>query len=89
VAFRYRRRARWRAGVAAVIGLGVILWFGPTLAVPALAFVALVYYAHQLAAVASGDDRVPHPSLAFVIVVNATAVLLVQALLALDSARTA
>jgi uncharacterized membrane protein YhhN len=89
VTFRNRRRARWRAAVAAVIGLGLVMWFGPTLVVPALALPALVYYAHQLAAVAAGDDRVPYPSLAFVIVVNAAAVLVVQVLLAIDSMRTA
>lgn len=65
----------------------MVFVFGPVLAVPALALVALVYYAHQLAAVVAGDDRVPYPSLAFVIVVNATVVLFVQALLAYDSLR--
>jgi hypothetical protein len=89
VSFRNRRRALWRAAVAGLVGLGFVLWFGPTLAVPALALVALVYYGHQLAAVVAGDDRVPYPSLAFVIVVNSAIVLVVQAVLALDSMRAA
>jgi hypothetical protein len=52
--------------------------FGPLVAVPVVALVALVYYAHQVAAVLLGDEGVPYPSLALVIVVNAVVVLAVQ-----------
>lgn len=78
--FRYERNARRRAEAAALGGLCVVVVFGPLAAVPAVAFVALVYYAHQLVAVLAGDDGVPYPSLALVIVLNAAAVLLVQGL---------
>ena len=50
------------------------------------AMVALVYYAHQLAAVLVGDEMVPYPSLAFVIVVNCLVVLLVQLLVLFEGA---
>jgi hypothetical protein len=81
MAFRYRDRARRRAVVAAVFGLAVLMLFGPTFVVPAIALVAFVYYAHQVAATISGDDEVPYPSLALVISVNSLVVLLVQVLL--------
>lgn len=89
MAFRYQRRARQRAALAGLVGLSVIFVFGPTLAVPAIALIALVYYSHQLAAVAAGDEQVPYPSLAFVIVVNASVVLGVQVLLTFDAMRAA
>jgi hypothetical protein len=80
MAFRYQGPARRRAAVAALIGVIIIVVLGPELTVPAAALVALVYYAHQLAAVLAGDEMVPYPSLAFVIVVNCLVVLLVQLL---------
>jgi hypothetical protein len=40
-----------------------------------------VYWGHHLLAALSGDDEVPYADLAFVIVVNATVVLVVQVLL--------
>jgi hypothetical protein len=89
MAFRYQGLARRRALVAGLVGLTVVLVFGLELAVPALALVALVYYTHQLVAAAGGDEGVQYPSLAFVIVLNAIVVLLVQALLAFDSMRAA
>jgi len=52
--------------------------------VPAVALVALVYYAHHVLAVAGGDETVPYPSLAFVITLNALIVLLVQVLLLVE-----
>ena len=78
VAFRFQDNARRRAALAIALGLSVVLIFGPLLLLPAIAFVALVYYAHQVAAVLAGDERVPHPDLAVVIVLNASVVLLVQ-----------
>jgi len=80
MAFRFEQNARRRTALAAVFGLGVVVLFGGVLAIPAIALVALVYYAHQLAAVLLGDERVPHPDLALVVVINATVVLLVQLL---------
>ena len=80
MAFRYQRSARRRAAVAAVLGLALVVVVGPLLALPAIALVALVYYGHQLAAVLAGDEGVPYPSLALVIVVNALIVLLVEVL---------
>jgi hypothetical protein len=82
MAFRYRARARRRAAVAALVGVTLVGVFGPLLLVPAVALVAFVYYAHQVAATLAGDPEVPYPSLALVITVNALVVLLVQALLA-------
>jgi hypothetical protein len=79
--FRHRRRATRRAVVAGLVGIGLVVSFGPTLAVPAVALVALVYYVHHVLAVAAGDESVPYPSLAFVISLNALIVLVVQALL--------
>jgi hypothetical protein len=78
MAFRFQRSARRRAAVAGVLGLALVVVVGPLLTIPAVALVALVYYGHQLAAVLAGDEGVPYPSLAFVIVVNALIVLLVQ-----------
>ena len=46
-----------------------------------IALVALVYYAHQVAAALAGDEHVPYPSLALVIVLNSLVVLIVQVLL--------
>jgi hypothetical protein len=84
MAFRYEGRARRRATVAALVGLSVIVVFGPLLAVPAVALVAFVYYAHQLAGVLAGDEGVKYPSLALVIVVNSLVVLLVQLVLVVE-----
>ena len=70
-----------RAALAAIVGLMAVLLDGPELAIPAVALVALVYWGHHLLALLSGDDDVPYADLAFVIVVNATVVLVVQALL--------
>lgn len=78
MAFRYRAHARRRATVAALLGVSMVAVFGPALIVPAVALVAFVYYAHQVAAAASGDGEVPHSSLALVISLNALVVLLVQ-----------
>jgi len=80
VAFRYQGHARRRAAVAGVVGLSLVVVVGPILTIPAVALVALVYYAHQLVAVLAGDEGVPYPSLALVIVVNSLVVLLVQIL---------
>ena len=80
MAFRYEHSARRRTGFAAVGGMGLIAVFGPLAAVPAVALVALVYYAHQLVAVLAGDEGVPYPGLALVVVLNASVVLIVQAL---------
>ncbi len=88
MAFRFRHHARQRATFAAVVGVAIVAIFGPTLMVPAVALVALVYYAHQLVAAAMGDVDVPYPSLAFVIVVNSVAVLLVQALVFVSGLQT-
>lgn len=81
MAFLRRRVALSRAALAAVVGLMAVLLDGPELAIPAVALVALVYWGHHLVAVFSGDDEVPYADLAFVIVVNATVVLVVQVLL--------
>jgi hypothetical protein len=88
VAFRFQDHARRRAVLAGLLGVGMIALFGPVLAVPAVAFVALVYYVHQVIAVLVGDERVAYPTLALVIVVNAAVVLAVQALLTFDALRT-
>ncbi len=75
----------WRSGTAAgLLGLAAVVALGPTWAIPALALVALVYYGHQVVATWNGDDSVPYPSLALVVVVNALVVLLVQAILAVE-----
>lgn len=87
MAFRYRTHARRRAAVAALLGLAGVATFGPSVAVPALALVAFVYYTHQVAATLFGDTEVPYPSLALVISVNALIVLLVQLLLAAKGLR--
>lgn len=68
--------------MAGLVGFAGVVLLGPELVVPALAFVALVYFSHHLAAVVRGDPNVPNPSLAFVIVVNSSVVLAVQLLLA-------
>ncbi|HWL91189.1 MAG TPA: hypothetical protein VNP90_07465 [Actinomycetota bacterium] len=81
MSFLHRRVALSRAALAAVVGLIAVLLDGPELAIPAVALVALVYWGHHLLAVLAGDDEVPYADLAFVIVVNATIVLLVQVLL--------
>ncbi len=78
MAFRFQHHARRRAQAAAVLGVVLVVLLGPLVAVPALALVALVYYAHQLAAALLGDDGVAYPSLAFVIVVNSLVVLVVE-----------
>lgn len=84
MAYRYQRSARRRATIAALAGVSLVAVFGPLLAVPAVALVALVYFVHQLAAVFAGDETVPYPSLAFVIVVNSLIVLLVQLVIFLE-----
>ena len=81
MAFLNRRVALSRAALAAVVGLMAVLLIGPELAIPAVALVALVYWGHHLVAFLSGDDKVPYADLTFVIVVNATVVLVVQVLL--------
>lgn len=80
MAFRFRHHARQRAALAAIVGVIIVAVFGPQLMIPAIALVALVYYVHQMAAVVAGDGEVPNPSLAFVVVINALVVLLVQVL---------
>jgi hypothetical protein len=85
MAFRFQQRARRRAAAAALAGVALVVFFGPLLAVPALALVAFVYYVHQVVAALDGDETVPYPSLAFVIVVNSLVVLLVQGLLLVES----
>lgn len=89
MAFRYQPHARRRAVVAALLGVAGVVVFGPTLAVPAIALVAFVYYGHQVAAVLFGDTDVPYPSLAVVITVNALIVLLVQVLLVVKAFEVA
>jgi hypothetical protein len=81
MAFLQRRVALSRAALAAVVGLMAVFLGGPELAIPAVALVALVYWGHHLLAALSSDDEVPYADLAFVIVVNATVVLVVQVLL--------
>jgi hypothetical protein len=78
VSFRFEAQARRRTQIAAVAAVLLVVLLGPLLAVPAVALVALVYYGHQLAAVLLGDDRVPYPALAFVIVICSAVVVLVQ-----------
>lgn len=78
MALGYVSRARRRAVLAGLVGVCLVFVFGPLLAVPSVALVAFVYYVHHLAAVVAGNEGVPNPSLAFVIVVNALVVLLVQ-----------
>jgi hypothetical protein len=80
MAFLRRRVALTRAALAATVGVLVVSLGGPELVIPALALVALVYWGHHLVADLGGEE-VPHADLAFVIVVNSTVVLLVQALL--------
>ena len=75
-----RRVVVVRAAMAAVLALIAVVLGGPELAVPAIAFVALVYWGHALVSSLAGDE-VQHADLAFVIVVNAAVVLIVQALL--------
>jgi hypothetical protein len=84
VAFRDRDRAVRRASAAGLVGLAAVLVLGPTWTIPALALVAFVYYAHQVVATWRGDETVPYPSLALVVVVNSLVVLLVQVLLAVE-----
>ncbi|HJU57606.1 MAG TPA: hypothetical protein VJ774_02600 [Actinomycetota bacterium] len=80
MAWRNQRKAQRHAVVAALVGLAIVAAAGPLLLVPAIALVAVVYWSHHLASVLSGDQDVPYPNLAFVIVVNGSIVLLVQAL---------
>lgn len=89
MAFRFQDHARRRAVAAGLVGVSLVTLFGPLLVVPAIALVALVYYSHQIAAVMSGDLDVPYPSLAFVIVVNAAIILVVQALVFVEGLRAA
>jgi hypothetical protein len=81
MAFPGRRVALSRAALAAVVGLMVVVLAGPELLIPAIAFVALVYWGHHLLTALAGDEEVPYADLAFVIVVNSAVVLMVQALL--------
>ena len=81
MAFPRRRVALSRAVLAAIVGLMWISLDGPEVVIPAVALVALVYWSHHLLAALAGDEEVPHADLAFVIVVNSSAVLLVQILL--------
>lgn len=81
MAFDRRRVALGRAALAAAVGLMAVFLAGPELAIPAVALVALVYWGHHLLAALSGDEEVPYADLAFVIVVNAAVVLVVQMLL--------
>jgi hypothetical protein len=89
MAFRYQGPARRRAAIAGIVGVILIVLFGPLLAVPSVALVALVYYVHQLAAVLAGDEGVAYPSLALVIVLNALAVLFVQLVVFVEGFRLA
>ena len=84
MAFRDRRRAARRASAAGLLGIAAVVALGPTWAIPAIALVALVYYGHQVVATWNGDETVPYPSLALVVVVNALVVLLVQGILTLE-----
>ncbi|GIU97576.1 MAG: hypothetical protein KatS3mg013_1379 [Actinomycetota bacterium] len=83
--FGGRHRARRRALGAGLVGIAGVAVFGPTLAVPAVALVAFVYYVHQVVATLRGDPGVPYPSLALTVTVNAAVVLAVQLLLAAES----
>jgi hypothetical protein len=67
-----------------MVAVALVLLTGPEMLVPGIALVALTYYAHQLAAVFVGDESVPNPSLALVVVVNALVVLLIQAVVFLQ-----
>lgn len=87
MAFRYQGPARRRAVIAGTVGLILVVLFGPVLAVPSIALVAFVYYAHQLAAVLGGDEGVAYPGLALVIVLNALVVLVVQLVVILEDFR--
>lgn len=80
MAWRNQRKAQRHALLAALVGLAIVVAAGPLLLVPAVALVAVVYWSHHLASVLAGDQEVPYPNLAFVIVVNGSIVLLVQAL---------
>ena len=88
MAFRFRHHARQRAVLAGIVGVIIIVLFGPQLMIPAIALVAFVYYAHQMAAVVVGDDEVPNPSLAFVVVINTLVVLLVKVLVFFSGLQT-
>jgi hypothetical protein len=81
MAFRQRRLALRRAALAAIVGAVLVVLAGPQLLLPALALVTLTYWSHQVIASWDGDDEIPYPSLALVIVVNSAIVLGVQALL--------
>lgn len=81
MAFPKRRIALSRAALAATVGLMWVSFGGLELVIPALALVAIVYWSHHLLAAFAGDEEVPHPDLAFVIVVNSAVVLMIQALL--------
>jgi hypothetical protein len=81
MAFPRRRVALSRAAVAAIVGMMWVALGGLEVAIPALALVAIVYWSHDLLATLAGDEGVPHPDLALVIVVNSAVVLMVQALL--------
>lgn len=80
--FRFHSHARRRAVGAAFLGLLGIALFGVELAVPALALVAFVYYVHHVVAAFLGDERVSHPALALVIVINSLVVMSVQLVVA-------
>ena len=80
MAWRNQHKAQRHALLAALVGLAIVVAAGPLLLVPAVALVAVVYWSHHLASVLAGDQEVPYPNLAFVIVVNGSIVLLVQAL---------
>ncbi len=79
--FPLRRVALSRAALAGSIGFAFVILGGPELLIPAIALVALVYWGHHLLAALAGDEGVPYPDLAFVIVVNSAVVLMVQVLL--------
>jgi hypothetical protein len=85
--FRYERAARHRAALAALVGGTIVIVSGPLVVVPALAFVALVYYLHHVVAATIGDDDVPNVGLAFVVVINAAVVLFVQAVVFVEGLR--
>jgi hypothetical protein len=86
MAYRYEGSARRRAGLAGLVALTWVVLFGASLALPALALVALVYYVHPLAAALRGEEQIPYPGLALVIVANALVVLAVQLLLTIEGA---
>jgi hypothetical protein len=76
-----RRLALRRAALAAIVGAALVVLAGPELLLPALALVTFTYWSHHVIASLAGDEEIPYPSLAFVIVVNSAVVLGVQGLL--------